>query len=111
MTDIFISYKREDHARVEALAQDLKAEGFEVWWDTDLAIGTNYSKSISQELETAKAVVVVWTKSSVSSDWVQEEATRGKQRKVLVPVRLGEVEPPIGFGMFQTANQATRWPP
>jgi hypothetical protein len=110
MTDIFISYKREDHARVEALAQDLKAEGFEVWWDTDLAIGTNYSKSISQELETAKAVVVVWTKSSVSSDWVQEEAARGKQRKVLVPVRLDEVEPPIGFGMFQTADLSDRKP-
>jgi hypothetical protein len=110
MTDIFISYKREDRAKVETLAQDLKAEGFEVWWDTDLAIGTSYSKSISQELETAKAVVVVWTKSSISSDWVQEEATRGKQRNVLVPVRLDVVEPPIGFGMFQTADLSNRIP-
>ena len=47
MTDIFLSYKREDKALVEALAKALEDEGLSVWWDTDLPLGKSYASSIS----------------------------------------------------------------
>jgi hypothetical protein len=104
MADIFISYKRDDADRVKQLAVALEAEGFSVWWDPALPIGHTYSSSIHSQLTTAKAVMPVWTERSVGSEWVQEEATQGKRRGVLLPVRMDAVEPPFGFTMVQTAD-------
>lgn len=110
MTDIFLSYKREDKALVEALAKALEDEGLSVWWDSDLPLGKSYASSISSALTDAKVVIPVWTQRSIHSEWVQEEATTGKRRGVLIPLRLEAVEPPIGFGMVQTAD-LSGWTP
>lgn len=104
MSDIFVSYKREDRDRVEQLARALESEGFSVWWDPELPIGQSYASSIRSELSAARAVIAVWTSRSVQSEWVQEEATHGKRRGVLFPVRLEAVDPPIGFTMVETAD-------
>jgi len=110
MADVFLSYKREDKPLVEALANALEADGLSVWWDTDLPLGKSYAASISGALLEAKVVIPVWTARSVGSEWVQEEATAGKRRGVLIPLRLEAVEPPIGFGMIQTADLSD-WKP
>src|SRR5262245_12138130 len=104
MADIFISYKREDRDRVEPFAHALEREGFSVWWDADLLIGSSYSSSIKSQLNEARAVIPVWTNLSVQSEWVQEEATQGKRRGVLFPIRFDNVDPPIGFTMVETAD-------
>jgi hypothetical protein len=104
MADIFISYKREDRDRVQPFALALENEGYSVWWDPELPIGRSYSSSIRVQLNEARAVIAVWTTLSVQSDWVQEEATQGKRRGVLFPVRLDAVDPPIGFAMVETAD-------
>jgi hypothetical protein len=104
MSDIFVSYKREDRDLVEPLARALEGEGFSVWWDPELPIGQSYASSIRSELSEARAVIPVWTSQSVHSEWVQEEATHGKRRGVLFPVRLEAVDPPIGFTMVETAD-------
>lgn len=104
MSDIFVSYKREDRDRVEPLARALEREGFSVWWDPELPIGQSYSSSIRGALTEARAVIPVWTALSVQSEWVQEEATHGKRRGVLFPVRLDAVDPPMGFTMVETVD-------
>ena len=104
MTDVFISYKKEDAGRVLRLVEALRAEGFAVWWDHGIAAGSEWDKSIHQELYAAKVVVAVWTKASVAAPWVKEEALVGKNRGILVPVKLDEVDPPLGFMMIQAAN-------
>src|SRR5688500_13064442 len=104
MSDIFVSYKREDRDRVEQLARALEGQGFSVWWDPELPIGQSYASSIRSELSEARAVIAVWTSRSVQSEWVQEEATHGKRRGILFPVRLEAVDPPIGFTMVETAD-------
>ena len=110
MADIFISYKREDRSLIEGLANALEAENLSVWWDVELPLGKSYAASISKELATAKIVMPVWTKLSIQSDWVQEEANFGKTKGNLIPVRMENVSPPIGFGMIQTAD-LTGWEP
>ncbi len=86
------------------MARALEAEGFSVWWDPELPIGQSYAASIREELSQARAVIPVWTSLSIQSDWVQEEATQGKRRGILFPVRLEAVDPPIGFSMVETAD-------
>ena len=104
MTDIFISYKKEDAGRVLRLVEALRAEGFTVWWDHGIAAGSEWDRSIHRELNAAKVVVAVWSKNSIGAPWVKEEALVGKNRGVLVPVKIDEVEPPLGFMMIQAAN-------
>lgn len=104
MADVFISYKREDKARVAPIAKALEEEGFSVWWDPEIPLGESYAVSIRRELEAASTVLPVWSAQSVGSEWVQEEATLGKRKGALVPARIDPVDPPVGFTMTQTAD-------
>jgi formylglycine-generating enzyme required for sulfatase activity len=109
LADIFISYAHADRPWVETLAAALEARGFSVWWDPSLVVGTRYRDAIRDELRAAKAVVVVWSQTSIESDWVRDEADEAKTRKILVPVSRSGVRPPHGFGQLQTCD-LTGWP-
>lgn len=104
MADIFISYKKEDAGRVVRIVEGLRAEGFSVWWDHGIAPGSQWDQTIQRELDAAKIVVAVWSDQSVHAPWVKEEAGVGKARGALVPVRIDDVEPPLGFGLIQFAD-------
>ena len=104
MADIFISYKKEDAGRVVRIVEGLREEGFTVWWDHGIAPGSSWDQTIQKELEAAKLVIAVWSELSVSAPWVKEEAQFGKQRGKLLPVRIDDVEPPLGFGLIQMAD-------
>lgn len=102
-TDVFLSYKAEDRARLLPLVEALEAEGFTVWWDAHIGGGTNWHEDIEQHLEAAKCVVVAWSKRSIGHDghFVRDEARRAQRRDAYVPVCLDGVEPPLGFGEIQ----------
>jgi hypothetical protein len=104
MADIFISYKKEDAGRVIRMVEALRAEGFDVWWDHGIKAGSEWDRSIHQELYSAKVVIAIWSKASVAAPWVKEEATVGKNRGVLLPAKIDEVDPPLGFMMIQAAD-------
>lgn len=99
MADIFISYKREDKKRAALIAGKLEASGWSVWWDHDLLGGEDYDVAIERELDAAKCVVVIWSPLSIHSRNVRDEAKKGLNRNILVPVSFDHTEPPIGFGM------------
>lgn len=92
MADIFISYSKTDEADVRLLSAFLEAQGYSVWWDNDLLGGEKYRGVITAELSKARAVVVIWTKDSVGSDWVQSEAGRALRDQKLIPVRSVGIE-------------------
>ena len=102
--DVFVSYAREDRARVEMLVRSLEAEGFTIWWDHDLTPGQTWDAVLEERLATARCVLVVWSGISVAKRWVREEASRAADRLVLVPARIDDVEPPFGFTRFHTAS-------
>ena len=104
MTDIFISYAREDRPRVELLAKVLEDQGWTVFWDRTIPAGKTWRQVIGDALETARSVIVAWSNSSVASSWVQEEADRGRDRNILIPILIDNVKPPLGFGAIQAAD-------
>jgi TIR domain len=107
---VFVSYKREDEDRVGPLVLALERAGLTLWWDRGLAGGVNWRLEIQAALEAARCVIVVWTYHSIGpgGDFVRDEAAYAKQRGVLVPIRLDEVAPPIGFGELQSID-LTQW--
>ena len=109
MADIFVSYAREDRAKVEPFVALLEAQNWTVWWDREINPGAAFSRVIEREISLAKCVVVLWTNRSVSSDWVQAEANDGLERKILIPVSFEKVNVPLIFRQTQSAD-FTRWP-
>lgn len=104
MTDIFLSYNREDQARAKLFAETFSAQGFKVWWDVGLRTGEAYDEVTESALRTAKAVVVLWSGKSVQSRWVRAEATLADRNKTLVPCMIESCERPIMFELTQTAE-------
>jgi TolB-like protein/Flp pilus assembly protein TadD len=103
MSDVFISYKAEDRRRIEVLVQALQADGFTVWWDEHIGAGDEWSQTIERQLDSARSVVVIWSKRSIGPEgrFVREEARRAQRRGCYVPVLLDAVDPPLGFAENQ----------
>src|SRR6266852_349157 len=104
MSDIFISYAKEDRLRASVIAGVLEAHGWTVWWDRKIPPGRVFDEVISEALDTAKCVIVLWSRFSVASDWVKEEAAEGARRKVLVPALIDDVPIPLGFRRIEAAQ-------
>ncbi|HVR90895.1 MAG TPA: TIR domain-containing protein [Novosphingobium sp.] len=103
MSDVFVSYKAEDRARVRPLVEALEADGLSVWWDAHIGGGDDWRETIACQLDEARCVIVAWSKRStdVEGRFVRDEATRALRRHVYLPVRIDKVDPPLGFGETQ----------
>ncbi len=108
MTDIFISYSSKDRKAARALVALLEARGWRTWWDKKIPPGQAFDRAISQALDAAKCIIVLWSRSSVTSDWVLEEAHEGMERRILLPARIDPVKLPFGFKRLQTID-LSRW--
>lgn len=105
MADIFISYANEDRERAAQVASLLESEGWSVWWDRRIPAGRTWRKVLEDALLETRCMMVLWSKNSVSSQWVAEEAEEARRlEKTLVPVLIDPVEPPIGFRAIQAAD-------
>jgi hypothetical protein len=78
MASVFLSYDRDDAAKARPLAAALEKAGHSVWWDLRVRGGAQFSKVIEEALQAADAVVVLWSKNSVDSAWVRDEAAAGR---------------------------------
>lgn len=110
MADVFLSYDDVDRARVKPIAEALQKLGFSVWWDRYIPPGKTWARVIQEELDKAKCVIVIWSVTSVTSEWVEIEAARGKKRGILLPAMIDEVSSliPIEFSRIQ-AVELIRW--
>ncbi len=104
MTDVFVSYARQDRDRIGPLVRALEARGLDVWWDSRIRGGAEYTREIESQLNAAGAVLVVWSRHSVESLWVADEASAGQEQGKLVPISIDPVAPRIGFRQFQTLD-------
>jgi serine/threonine-protein kinase len=102
-TDVFLSYKAEDRARLAPLVAALEGEGLSVWWDAHIGGGSNWRQDIEEHLDSAKCVIVAWSKRSVGpeGEFVRDEAARAKRNKTFLPIRIDAVQSPLGFGEVQ----------
>ena len=105
-TDVFVSYKAEDRSRLKPLVEALEAEGFTVWWDAHIGGGAHWRDDIQEHLDAAKCIIVAWSKRSAGHNghFVRDEASRAQRRHVYVPIRLDDVELPLGFGEVQAIS-------
>ena len=106
MADVFVSYSRDDRKIAQQFATGLERDGFSVWWDQAIRAGETFDRVTEKALEEARAVVVLWSRRSVESDWVRAEATQARATRRLVPVMIEPCRRPVIFELVHTADLA-----
>jgi adenylate cyclase len=86
------------------IAGALERSGLSVWSDGELHGGSEFAIEIEGELASALSIVVLWSSTSVASEWVRDEATQGRDTNRLVPVLVEPILPPIGFRQRQALD-------
>jgi TIR domain len=97
MTTIFVSHTKEDDGCAERIHQDLEAKGYTTWREpTSLTMESIlYPRTIENVILGSAAVVLVWSNSAASSEWVERHILFAQQvKKPIVPVVLDGTDLP-----------------
>jgi hypothetical protein len=106
--EVFLSYSHEDREAAQQLAEALAQQGLVVWWDRTIRAGQDYENEIVRALHNSHCVIVIWTRQSVRSDWVKEEASYARTQGKLIPVLLDDAEIPVPFTLIETVKLKQR---
>jgi hypothetical protein len=106
VSDVFISYSRDNQEAVRHLAEAVKKLGYDVWWDDQLPPHLAYGDVIAQKVGGAKAAIVVWSASAAASEWVRAEADMARNQKKLIQTTIDGAEPPMPFNQLHYVSLA-----
>ncbi len=104
MAEVFVSYKREDRARVALIADILVELGLTVWFDTSLISGEDWAARIDAEIAACSAMVVCWSSAATQSTEVLREVRQGGARAILAPVLIEPCQIPHAFQSINAAD-------
>lgn len=98
---VFISHSHADSHAVERIARRLQGEAHDVWVDSlNLHPGDNIQEKIDEGLHTADVLIVVISKNSFRSRFVQAEFSAiamrqlSKAERRIIPVKIDDSEVP-----------------
>lgn len=101
MTKVFISHSAKDKTFVRLLSDRLTQDGVQTWLDEKkIAPGDNIVERINAGIKNTDFFIVVLSKSSVNSKWVNFElsATRlneiSKNQNIIIPILIEDCEIP-----------------
>ncbi|HOU96514.1 MAG TPA: TIR domain-containing protein [Bacteroidales bacterium] len=104
MTKVFISHSYQDKKFVNQLTTRLREDGIQVWTnEKELAVGDNIQEKISDAIKKTDYFIVVLSKNSTNSNWVNFElsATRLKEisqeQNIILPVLIEDCEIPFSL--------------
>src|SRR5262249_25887318 len=104
MVDVFISYKRQERAKAQAIADAIAQRGHDVWWDGKLLPSRSFAEEIKVVIQRARAALVLWSEEAVRSNFVRAEASLAQERGILIAVRLDNCKLPAPFGDHQAID-------
>jgi hypothetical protein len=99
---VFLSHSSADKSFVSRLAIDLRSRRVPVWFDKwELKVGDSLTQKIEEGIDDSGWLVVVLSKNSVSSDWVQKELRAAQARELrdkhvfVLPVLIDDCKIPL----------------
>ena len=113
MSKVFLAYKKVDVARANAVRAALEALEVSLFIDQKPVSGDHYLSMINEELNSALAVLVLWTEAAVhmpgagEMNFVLSEAQKGYARGVLVAATFEKIaldHLPVPFNVFQAPD-------
>ncbi|MGD2091059.1 MAG: TIR domain-containing protein [Candidatus Aminicenantes bacterium] len=96
---VFISYSRKDLRSAQKLEKIFQAEGLRVWRDQEsIYAGEQWPKAIGQAIENESIFLLLWSKHSADSHFVEFEwNTALALKKTIVPVLLDNTQLPAAL--------------
>lgn len=94
--DIFISYSNEDKLIAEAICHRLEEKGIKCWiYPRDITKGAPYARSLVEAIESSKAMVLIYSFNSSSSNHVMRELEQASKHGIaVIPFRIDDTSPP-----------------
>lgn len=99
---VFVSHSSQDKPFVRHLVDELKQRNVNLWFDErELQVGDSIVEGISKGLEVADYLLVILSKNSVASQWVQNELSAAMMEQmsrggiVVLPALIDDCEIPI----------------
>jgi hypothetical protein len=103
---VFLSYKREDLARIVPIVRPLADAGYRIWYDRGIPGGAEWDALIEEKIERCRLVLLFVSRKSVASRYVRREVKFADAlNKPIVSVRLEPVELAHGMKMFLNQYQ------
>ncbi len=90
------------------LKEALNEAGFKVWWQEEIQCGQEWHGEIDRAIVEAGAIIVLWSKQSMRSQWVKHEASQAIVRSVYAPVRIEPMEIESPYDRIQ-ATDLIKW--
>lgn len=104
MEKVFISYSIRDQKFVTLLTEKLESDGIKVWsWDKKMSVGDSINDKINEALNNTEFFIVVLSKSSVNSQFVNFELSAtiinevSRNRNIILPVLIEDCEIPFSL--------------
>jgi TolB-like protein len=103
--EIFISYRRADEVWARLLHSQLRAEGVEAWYDAHIGAGQDWRITTANALQASRIFVLLFSQSaSESEDVAKELAAAIFSKKLVVPVRIENIQPTGAF-LYELASR------
>ena len=99
--DVFISYKREERGLAERVMAALQKAGYVAVADLNISKSDDFAQSIDRMIRAARLTLVLWSRASAGSEWVQREAqlVLALQREGKPNQYLGVMVEPLGAAL------------
>lgn len=108
MVDICIIYARDDASGIPPALEAVLAPEWSVWWDRHLVSG-DYRAGIEMQIRTCEVLVPVWSAAAtLNANMHDELEIARKAGATILPVRIHEAPPPMGYGNLQ-ATEIIGW--
>lgn len=97
---IFVSYARANSDRVIPIIEDLKKNGYNVWYDREISVGTEWPDFLENQILNCSCFLVFISKAAVDSINVRNEINFAiTQNKNIFVFFLDETELKYGLGL------------
>lgn len=97
----FVSYRRADLTLVLPIIESVRRQGWRLWYDAEIAGGSEWNAVIEQRLATCSAVLLFLSQPAVDSKFVRRELQYADGlQKPIICVRLEPAELRYGLGML-----------
>ena len=91
--EIFIGYRRSDEPNARLLYTPLQERGVEAWYDARVTAGEDRRTATAKALDAASTFVLLFSQNGLPSDDIAKELTAAtKKKKVIIPVRLTNIQ-------------------
>lgn len=104
---VFVSYSHKDKELVFEVINDLMLCACNLWYDTGIHSGVDWSNEIAQHLYNAECVLFMVTSNSIESEYVKDELNfaRAKNKRIY-PVFLENIPLPLSLELLLGRAQA-----